>query len=117
MPGVSKIIARRLVDLPLMWNDKQQAPARLQRTLDLPECAAGFAHMLQSHDVDAGVEGRFSKGQCSEIGDGIQLSVIPGGVADAEIDSDIMAPFEIFRVNSLTGSGIEHAGIVRKAAD
>ena len=102
------------MDLPFMRNDEQQASAGLQRSLDLAQGAAGLTDVFQSYNVYAGVERSLTKGERGEVGDGIQLSVIPSRVADGEVNGEIMLAQEIFRVDSFAGAGVKHTCFGRK---
>ena len=45
--------------------------------------------MLQRDDVQRGVEGGVAEGQARQIGERVEGGVVPGGVADAEIDARV----------------------------
>ena len=45
--------------------------------------------MFEGDDVDAGVEGGVAEGESGEVGDGVEFAVVPGGVADGEVDRDV----------------------------
>ena len=79
----------RLVDFPFVRHDQQQAPTRRQRPRQLPQDAMRLAHMLQSHDVDARREGAVAKRQRREIGDGVEIAIVPGRVADGQIHAAV----------------------------
>jgi len=95
---------------PFVRNDHQQTAIVGQGSRHLAQRAGRFSNMLQRDDVDTGLEAAIGEGKRGEIGNGVQLSIVPGGIADREIDGEIPAGRKIFRVDAFSGAGIQHSG-------
>ena len=68
---------RRLVHFPVLRHDQQQPAAASQGPRDLLQHTSRFAHVLQRHDVKAGIEALIPEREGMEVGDRIQAAVVP----------------------------------------
>lgn len=72
--------------------------------------------MFERNDVDGGVETCVTKRERGQVGDGVELAVIPGGVADSEVHADVALPLEMLGVAHLAGAGVQDACTIGKIA-
>src|SRR5207244_2960219 len=80
-----------------------------ERARQLPHHTMWLAHVLERHDVDTGVECPIAKGQRRQVRDGVQAAIVPGRVADRQVDAAIPRRFKKFGVAALTGAGVQNA--------
>jgi hypothetical protein len=65
--------------------------------------------VLQRLDAHRGVEAVIGEGQPLQVGLGVDSGVVPGRVADGQIDADVAGVVEVVAELALAGPGIEQA--------
>lgn len=99
---------------PLVGCDDEQRRARPKDARDLREGGRGLGEVFESDDIEGGVKAGSCEGEGGEVGDGIEVAVVPFGIADGEIDSHIALTVKAGSVAGLAGPGIEHSGAFRQ---
>src|SRR5579884_1157124 len=109
MARITEIVVRRLMHFPLMRHDEQGARAGREHASHFAQDGAGIPNVLEGHDADRRFEAAVRKRQSVQVGNSVELAVIPSVVADAEIDAYVSLPGKKRRVPHLARAGVQNA--------
>jgi hypothetical protein len=107
----AEVIVGMLVKLPFGGSDEEEAGAGTGGASEFEEGGSGVGDVLEGDDAEKGVEGGVAERKTEEVAEGVEGGVIPGSVADGEIETDVLLAREEFFVLAFAGASIEKAGL------
>lgn len=64
--------------------------------------------MLERHDIEHGPENARAKRQRGEVGQRLNARIVPGGIADSQVDRRVLVTREITGMARLASPGVQH---------